>query len=95
MSTTANSIAVTQAELLPSLRIRLEFNDGRQQVVDFGAFLRRSKHPALRAYLDAEKFAAFRIEHGDLVWGDSELCFPIADLYDNKLEHGDIDSIAA
>jgi hypothetical protein len=28
---------------------------------------------------------AYRIEYGELVWGDYDLCFPIADLYQNRL----------
>jgi hypothetical protein len=32
-------------------------------------------------------FSTFRIEYGELVWGDYDLCFPVIDLYRNRLEH--------
>lgn len=79
-------INIVTAEPLGSYRIRLAFDDGTVQCVDFRPFLSRSIHPAIRAYLDADRFSDFRIEHGDLVWGDYDLCFPIADLYRNGLD---------
>lgn len=90
-----NPIAITSARLEGDYRIALSFSDGVQQSVDFGPFLRRQTHPALREWLDPARFANFRLEHGDLVWGDYELCFPIADLYDNNLEHSPRHSAAA
>jgi hypothetical protein len=41
----------------------------------------------VRAYLDPDRFAQFELRHGELVWGDYELCFPIMDLYNNTLLH--------
>jgi len=79
-------INVVAAELAGDYRIRLTFDDGTAQVVDFKPFLQRSQHPDIRAYLDALRFAGFRIEYGELVWGDYELCFPLIDLYRNRLE---------
>jgi hypothetical protein len=61
--------------------LRLNFNDRTEKDVDFEPFLRQSKHPDIQAYLAPEKFCAFRLEHGELVWGDWELCFPIVDLH--------------
>lgn len=76
----SQTLAITGAEHLDSYRIKLHFDDGVEQVVDFQPFLANSGHPALRAYLDPPCFREFRIEFGDLVWGDYELCFPISDL---------------
>ena len=81
-------INVVTAELAGDFRIRLTFDDGTVQVVDFKPFLQRSQHPDIRAYMDAPRFAGFRIEHGELVWGDWDLCFPVIDLYRNQLEKG-------
>jgi hypothetical protein len=39
----------------------------------------------IRAYLDPKRFANFKIEYGDLVWDDYGLCFPISDLYENRI----------
>lgn len=79
-------INIVSAEPAGDLCLRLRFDDGTEQVVDFKPFLSRSVHPDIRAYLDPERFAAFRIEYGELVWGDYDLCFPVIDLYRNQLE---------
>jgi hypothetical protein len=78
---------ITKAAYLEGYRIRLEFDDGSVQEVDIQPFLSRAQHPSIRAYLDLEKFKAFRLEYGDLVWGDYELCFPMVDLYNNQILH--------
>jgi len=92
---TQQILAVMAAEHLDGYRIRLLFNDGKEQVVDFYPFLGRSAHPAIRAYLEPQQFARFRIEYGDLVWGDYDLCFPIMDLYRNAISHNEPQQEAA
>ncbi len=79
------TINITTVEQVGDYALRLAFDDGTTQTVDFKPFLSLSRHPDIRAYLDPARFAAFRIEHGELVWGDYDLCFPIADLYQNRL----------
>jgi hypothetical protein len=79
-------INIVSAELAGDLRIRLLFNDGTRQEVDFKPFLSASAHPQIRAYLNPEQFSAFRIEYGELVWGDYDLCFPVADLYSGRID---------
>jgi hypothetical protein len=73
--------AVSLAEYKP----QLHFNDGFAQTVDFQPFFNQLQHPSIRAFLQHAKFQSFRIEHGDLVWGDWDLCFPIADLYSGQI----------
>ena len=68
-------------------RIRLRFDDGSRQTIDFLPFLSRSGHPDIRASLDQQRFRAFRVEYGNLLWGDFDLCFPIMDLYHNRIGH--------
>ena len=55
------------------------------RLVDVEPFLRRSHNPLIRVYLDPARFAAFRVQDGDLVWDDYGLCFLVADLYENCL----------
>jgi len=73
------------AHHLSSYKLRLEFTDGTERVIDFEPFLKASRNPAIRAYLDPEKFSHFRLDYGDLVWDDYGLCFPIADLYEGRI----------
>ncbi len=82
-------INIRSAELAGHGRLHIVFDDGTEQGVDFRSFLQNSLHPDIRAYLDPARFATFRIEYGDLVWGDYDLCFPIMDLYHNRLTQGD------
>ena len=56
-----------------------------RRLLNFEPFLAASAHPAIRAYLAPDRFASYRVEHGDLVWGDYDLCFPIVDLYLNRI----------
>jgi hypothetical protein len=76
---------VERAEHVGGYKLRLKFSDGAQRVVDFGPFLQNSPNPLIREYLEAKQFAQFAIKDGDLVWGDYELCFPVADLYEGRI----------
>lgn len=78
-------IEIVRAEQISDYKLKLHFNDGMERIVDFEPFLRSSRNPMIREYLSPEKFASFRLEYGDLVWGDYGLCFPIADLYENRI----------
>ncbi len=69
--------------------------EGEYRLHDFKPFLTHAHHPDIRAYLDPGRFSAFRIEYGELVWGDYDLCFPIIDLYRNQLEHRARKEVAA
>ena len=82
----AHVVNIVSAERIGPHRLRLNFDDGIIQEVDFAPFLSNSQHPDIRAYLEESRFADFHLEHGELVWGDYELCFPIMDLYVNRLE---------
>lgn len=81
-----NTLNIITAERVGDYRIRLRFDDGVEQIVDFRSFLINSQHPDIRAWLNPARFANFRLEYGELVWGDYDLCFPIMDLYQNQLQ---------
>jgi len=84
---TPATINIVTAEQVGDLRIRLRFDGNTEQTVNFKPFLTHSLHPDIRAWLDPARFAAFRLEYGELVWGDCDLCFPVIDLYRNRIEH--------
>lgn len=65
-------------------RLEITFSDGHIQSVDFEPFLQQA-HPELRKYLDEKEFCRFSVEHGNLVWNDYEMCFPIDALYTGTL----------
>lgn len=88
-------VNISGAKLIAPFKIEVLFDDQHRQAIDIQPFLAHSRHPAIRAYLQPEVFASFEIRHGELVWGDYELCFPMADLYENNLErHHALDAAA-
>jgi hypothetical protein len=78
-------IFIDKAEYLSEYKLRLLFNDKTSQVVDFYPFLSQSLNPLIRKYLNLDEFKKFKLDAGDLEWNDYDLCFPIADLYENNI----------
>jgi len=78
-------ISVEKVNQLSDFKLELEFNDNTRQVIDFYPFLSRSLNPQIRKYLLPEEFSKFEIDEGDLEWNDYDLCFPVADLYENRI----------
>ena len=87
-------VAITGVTPIDGYRLRIRFNDGHITEVDFGSFLQASKHPEIRKFLDAELFDSYRVEWGNLVWGDYALCFPIESLYENSLADHSLQAVA-
>jgi len=82
-------LKIESAKHIGGHRLMLAFSDGKEQAVDFGHFLENSRHPEIRKFLNPKNFKSFKIENGDLMWGDFDMIFPITDLYENKLAHGE------
>jgi len=78
-------IDIIRVARVSEYKLKLTFSDGVERVIDFEPFLRKSRNPMIRAYLDPQKFVNFRLEYGNLIWDDYGLCFPIADLYENNI----------
>lgn len=68
-------------------KLKLVFNDKTKRIVDFYPFLSSSLNPLIRKYLNIKEFLNFSVNEGDLEWNDYDLCFPIADLYENRIIH--------
>jgi len=85
-SQTEGSILVlTDAVYSGGYVLRITFSDGAMRDVDFGPFLAASTNPLIRKYLDLNLFQYFTVQDGDLFWNDCDLCFPVADLYENTI----------
>ena len=78
-------IQIDKAEYLSGYKVSFSFSDGVDRIVDFEGFLKSSKNPMTRKFLDKAEFRNFRIEFGDIVWKDYEMCFPIWDLHEGRL----------
>jgi len=78
-------IAVKQAAYVSGYKLRLRFDNGFERVVDFGPFLKNATNPMLSQYRRPAKFKQFHLDHGDLMWGDYEMIFPVVDLYRGEI----------
>ncbi|WP_051719064.1 DUF2442 domain-containing protein [Hymenobacter sp. IS2118] len=81
----AETMVVVAAELVGPHTLALMFSNGTRQTVDFGPFLRRAAHPAIKAYLNEARFGEFEIVNGNVNWNDYDLIFPVADLYAGEI----------
>ncbi len=82
---TPKVVQIESARFVAPCKLHLQFDDGHENTVDFGSFLKNSEHPSLRAYLDLKRFKNFAVEDGVLHWKDFDLVFPMADLYEGKI----------
>ena len=78
-------LEIVSAKYFEKYRITLIFNDGKKSTIDFEPFLKNSSNPQIQKYLDLELFQEFKLDYGDLIWNDFDLCFPIADLYEGNI----------
>jgi hypothetical protein len=78
-------ISIISAEYTGEYKVKLTFSDGVIKEIDFAAFLNSAKNPMARKYLDKKLFRKFKIEYGDIIWNDYEMCFPIWELYEGKI----------
>lgn len=78
-------IDVEAAEYVGEYKIIVYFSNNMERVVDFEPFLSRSLNPLISRYRDKNLFKEFRVKYGDLVWGDYDLCFPVVDLYEDRI----------
>jgi len=75
-------IQVTNAEYRIDYKVEIWFSDNTIKIVDFGNFLEKHPHPQHNKYKDKELFKQFKIEAGNLVWGENwDLIFPVTQLY--------------
>ena len=78
-------IEITSAKYLGEYQIRLQFSDATGRTINLKSFLDHSKNPMTTQFRDKKKFAAFKIEYGDIVWGNYDMCFPIWDLHEGRI----------
>ncbi len=80
------TLAVDSARYLDGLRLEIQFSDGTQRVLDFRPSIERQQIPDYQAYLNPEKFKEFKIEAGNVGWGeDWDLVYPVWKLYEGMV----------
>jgi hypothetical protein len=81
IATSTKTLKITKARYLCGYKVELAFNDKTARTINFEPFLRGSTNPEITQFRKANRFRKFRIVHGNLMWGDFEMLFPIADLH--------------
>lgn len=76
-----NSIRVIGAQYDIGKKVKVRFSDNTERVVDFEPFLKHKPHQVFAFYDNIENFKDFKIENGNLVWGENwDLVFPVSEL---------------
>lgn len=78
-------VSIDKAIYLKDYIIVFYFSDGVEREIDFRAFLESAHNPMTKKFLDKDLFKNFKIEYGDIIWKDYEMCFPIWDLHEGRL----------
>ena len=82
-----SQIHIEKATYTEGYKVELQFNDKTTQIVDFENFLVKHPHPVYDKYRDIQLFKKFKIESGNIVWGENwDLIFPITQLYKGKIK---------
>lgn len=79
------TLTIIKAEYVKGYKIKLLFSDNEEKTINFEPFLKQATNPMTRKFLDINKFKKFKIEYGDLIWDNYEMCFPIIDLYEDNI----------
>ena len=75
------NVKIINAQYLEDYKILLLFNDNKSLTVDFSELLKNSPYPNEKKFLDKPLFQQYKIELGDLVWNDYDMCFQAKNLY--------------
>jgi len=78
-------IEIIKVEYVEHYILKLFFSDNTSQIINFEPFLSQNHNPLTRKYTNIINFQSYKIEFGDLIWGDYELCFPIWELHEGKI----------
>jgi Protein of unknown function (DUF2442) len=64
-------INIVEADYIQDFKLLLKFSDGTFQKVDFGKFLEKHSHPQFNKYKDLDNFKSYKLEMGNIVWGEN------------------------
>jgi hypothetical protein len=78
-------IEITDVRYLSEYKLKFSFNDGKEHVVNFEPFLKKTRHPEIIKYVDIDLFELFTFEYGHLHWNDYDLSFYMDNLYQGQV----------
>ena len=74
-----------KVEYIKDYQLKVEFEDGKVNVIDFKEFLKNANNPMTSKYINLKFFKEVKIMNGILSWNDFELCFSPESIYKGKL----------
>ncbi len=81
-----NKYKVVDAQYVGDYKIRIVFEDSHCVLVDFEPYFIKKPNPVYDEYHDVTRFKEFKIQNGNVVWGESwDLVFNPQNLYYNDL----------
>ena len=80
-------VSIIKAEYAGNLSVKVLFNDNTTNTIDVGKFIKKHPHPQYDKYLEEKEFKKFKIDLGNIVWGNNwDLVFPLEQLYKGKID---------
>lgn len=83
--TKTDFIEIIAVRYFSGYKLKLSFNDGKTNIINFESFLKKAQHPEITKYLDTDQFKKFTFEYGHIHWNDYDLSFSMDDLYENQI----------
>jgi hypothetical protein len=75
------AVQITKVKYLEDYKILILFNDNNSKIVDFHDLLNSTPYKNEKKFLNQELFQQFKVELGDLIWNDYDMCFQAKNLY--------------
>lgn len=81
-----NKFKVIDAQYVEGYKLKITFADNHCVIVDFEPFFLKNPNPVYEEYHNLSRFKEFKLENGNVVWGDSwDLIINPKNLYYNDL----------
>ena len=81
-----NKFKVIDAQYVEGYKLKITFADSHCVIVDFEPFFIKNPNTICDEYHDLSRFKEFKIEDGNVVWGESwDMIFHPKNLYYNDL----------
>ena len=81
-----NKFKVVEAQYVEDYKLKITFADSHCVIVDFEPFFLKNPSPVYEEYHNLSRFKEFKLENGNVVWGDSwDLIMNPKNLYYNDL----------
>jgi hypothetical protein len=76
---------VLSAKYIDDYKVEVIFDDKKKNIINFLPAIK--SNPVCKKYLDISKFKKFKIDQGNIVWGDNwDMIFTLESLYNNSLQ---------